>query len=96
VLRPGFAFKVEETSGRQRKQLLGKSARVIVTMGMPSLLYRQYFRAHSLKNLTRNILHFCGIHPVRLSLIGSIDQPNAAASRGNWLARVHRLGKAGR
>jgi putative NADPH-quinone reductase len=46
-----------------RKLLKGKSARIVVTMGMPTLFYRWYFRVHSLKNLERNILAFCGIRP---------------------------------
>jgi putative NADPH-quinone reductase len=38
------------------KFLSYKSARIIVTLGMPTLRYRWYFRAHSLRSLKRNIL----------------------------------------
>ena len=38
----------------------GKSARIVVTMGMPGFWYRWYFRAHSLRSLQRNILKFVG------------------------------------
>jgi len=47
VLRPGFAIKVEP-NGAWGKLLTGKSARIVVTMGMPAFVYRWYFGAHSL------------------------------------------------
>jgi putative NADPH-quinone reductase len=58
LLRPGFAFG-EAKAGRLPKQLLkGRSARIVVTMGMPAFFYRIYCRSHSVKNLRRNILEF--------------------------------------
>jgi putative NADPH-quinone reductase len=93
LLRPGFAIG-EAKAGRMWKKLLkGRSARVIVTMGMPAFFYRLYYRAHSAKSLKRNILEFCGIAPVRTTLIGTVDSPTA---RELWLAKVRALGAAGR
>ena len=63
-----------------------------MTMGMPGLFYRWYFRAHSVKSLERNILKFCGIVPIRLSIVGSVEAMGAAG-RGGWLARMQRLGR---
>ena len=66
VARPGFAFLREGGSTAfTKKGLTGRSARVVVTMGMPVLVYRWYFLAHSLKSLERNILGFVGISPIR-------------------------------
>lgn len=70
--------------------LKGRSARLIVTMGMPAFFYRLYYRAHSLKSLKRNILEFCGIAPVRASLVGTVE---AAGHRELWLAKVQALGR---
>ena len=78
--------------GFARKLLGGRSARIVVTMGMPGLFYRWYFRAHSVKSLERNILKFCGIAPIRLSIVGSVEAMGAAG-RGGWLARMQRLGR---
>ena len=55
VARPGFAVGPEGAKPVGRKPLSGRSARVVVTMGMPALVYRWYFRAHSVKSLERNI-----------------------------------------
>ena len=91
VLRPGFAIG-ETQEGRIGKKLLkGRSARLIVTMGMPAFFYRVYYRAHSVKSLKRNILEFCGISPVRASLVGTVD---SATARHLSLAKVQMLGRS--
>jgi len=93
LFRPGFAFSREESSGAMgRKLLTGKSARIIVTMGMPALFYRWFFRAHSLKSLERNILKFVGIRPVRTTLFGLVEGVSAGR-RERWLSRARTLGK---
>jgi putative NADPH-quinone reductase len=74
VARPGFAFKAVGENPYGQKGLTGRSARVVVTMGMPALLYRWYFRAHSVKSLERNVLGFVGMSPVRETLIGQVDK----------------------
>jgi hypothetical protein len=52
--------------------LTGKSARFVITTGMPVLVYRRYFRAHRPKHLERNILRFSGIRPIRESPSGMV------------------------
>jgi len=92
VARPGFAFRREQGSPFGQKGLAGRSARVVVTMGMPALVYRFYFRAHSVKSLERNILGFVGISPVHETLIGQVDTLDEAG-RAKWLATMARLGR---
>jgi putative NADPH-quinone reductase len=89
VLRPGFAF--EAGASMRPAVLSGKSARIVVTMGMPSLIYRWYFGSHSLKSLERNILKFVGIRPVRATLIGSIESGGAPRHK-KFLEKVRQLG----
>ncbi|WP_136419610.1 MULTISPECIES: NAD(P)H-dependent oxidoreductase [Oxalobacteraceae] len=92
VARPGFAFAGEGKNPLAHKGLTGRSARVVVTMGMPAAVYRWYFRAHSVKSLERNILGFVGIAPIRETLIGMTGDlhPEAAAK---WLNRLQKLGR---
>jgi putative NADPH-quinone reductase len=92
VARPGFAFGTEGGNPFGRKGLAGRSARVVVTMGMPAFVYRHYFRAHSIKSLERNILGFVGIAPVRETLVGSVEALDAAG-RAGWLAKLRKLGR---
>ena len=93
VFRPGFAMDLDP-GGRWRRRLTGKSARIVVTMGMPATVYRVWFRAHSLKSLERNILAFVGIKPVRATLIGMVEQSDAR--RRKWLERLTALGRQAR
>jgi putative NADPH-quinone reductase len=69
VFRPGFAFKMAKPGKMWTKRHRGKTARIIVTMGMPAPVYRWYLGAHSLKSLERNILGFSGIGPNQGELV---------------------------
>jgi len=92
VLRPGVALSHPDERGRVHKLLAGRSARVVVTMGMPAFVYRWYFRAHTVKALERNILGFVGFAPVHETLIGSVESIDDAG-RGKWLGRLAALGR---
>ncbi|BAK77746.1 NAD(P)H dehydrogenase (quinone) [Pseudogulbenkiania sp. NH8B] len=94
VFRPQFAFDLSKGKG-WRKRLSGKSARIVVTMGMPAPIYRWYFGAHGLKSLKRSILGFSGIGPIRDSLIGMVETEDGER-RGRWLETLRRLGREGR
>lgn len=95
VFRPDFAYEKAE-SGQMWTQLLkGKSARIIVTMGMPASVYRWYFGAHGLKNLERNILGFVGVKPIRATLIGMVEALSEK-TRKRRLSKVERLGEFGK
>jgi putative NADPH-quinone reductase len=79
VMRPGFAFAYGTGKSVAKKLLAGKSARIVVTMGMPSIFFRLYYRSHSVRSLARNILGFVGYKPVRVSLIGNVEGMSAQA-----------------
>lgn len=79
-----------DVSGRGwTMKLKGKSARLIVTMGMPAIMYRLMFGAHGVKGVARSILGFAGVDPVRLTLFGGAGGPNTAE---RWLREVRTLG----
>jgi putative NADPH-quinone reductase len=91
VARPGFAFK-PGSGAPAAGPLKGKSARVIVTMGMPAFAYRWVFFKHSLTSLKRNVLGLVGISPVRETIIGAVE----TTDHKKWLERVRSLGRAAR
>ena len=94
VARPGFAFAAASAGGMGHKLLGGRSARVVVTMGMPTLVYRWYFQAHSVRSLERNILGFVGIGPIHRTLIGMVESMTDKR-RAGWFASLHDLGAQG-
>ena len=93
TLRPGFAFDYLD-GGKINMHLTGKSARIVLTMGMPALAYRLWFGAHSLKSFERNILKFTGIRPVRRSLYGMVEA-TSDQQRQKWLDEIRALGHHG-
>ena len=94
VARPGFALSRSSEGGPPKKMLAGRSARVVVTMGMPALVYRWYFRAHSLKALERNMLGFVGFAPIHETLVGNVEG-QSDQQREAWLGKLRRLGQEG-
>ena len=92
VARPGKAYAAEQ-KGFPRKLLTGRSARLIVTMGMPAFFYRFWFRAHGLRGLERSILNFVGIAPCRESLFGMVDGVSESR-RQKWFNVLRKLGAA--
>lgn len=94
TIRPGFAFDAAQ-NGWPKKLLQGRSARIIVTMGMPAFWYRWYFLSHSLRSLERNILKFCGIKPIGESIFGMVEAASDA-QRAKWIEKTRELGRKAR
>jgi len=94
VARPNFAFSGEGKNPFAHKALKGRSARVVVTMGMPAVIYRWFFLAHSLKSLERNILNFVGIKPVKDTIIGMAGNMDAV-SINKWVGKLQHMGNKG-
>lgn len=90
IARGGFALKTEGR-GFPHGVLKGRSARVIVTMGMPALLYRLIYGAHGVKAFNRSILGISGIRPVRTTLLGGIG--SAFAKPEAMMAAMRELGR---
>ncbi len=90
VFRPGVALSYGK--GFPKPLFKGKSARVVVTMGMPALAYRWYFGAHSLKSLERNILKFVGMKPVRDTVFGMVEN-TGSDGRKRWLEMMKDYGR---
>lgn len=94
VFRPDFAVSKAAPGTMRIKLLTGRSARVVVTMGMPALVYQCFFRAHSLKNLERNILGFSGIGPIKSSVIGMVEAEDDT-NRRKWILKMREFGVRG-
>ncbi|WP_248925255.1 NAD(P)H-dependent oxidoreductase [Paenibacillus hamazuiensis] len=91
VFLPGFAYKYREDSPLWDRLLKGKSARLIVTMDTPSWYNRLIYRHAGHRVMKNNILHFCGIKPVRITEISPINS-SSESQRASWLQKVRRLG----
>lgn len=94
VLQPDL-LRVHAGGGKVSwKVFKGKSARIIMTMGMPGWFYRFYYGAHALKLVKRNILQFIGIGPVRSTIYGMVETAGDE-KRKEWLREIEALGHQG-
>ncbi|RUM95973.1 flavodoxin family protein [Pseudaminobacter arsenicus] len=94
VMRPGLAFAYPDTGkdGFAKTLLKGRSARIVVTMGMPAPVYRLWYLGHGVAGMRRNILNFVGINPVRETLFGLVEGVSDT-KRKKWIATVRSLGE---
>ena len=92
TMRPGFAYRYRE-KGLPEKLMKGRSARLVVTMGMPTLAYRFWYMEHGVKRITQGVLGFVGFSPVRTTYFGMIEQASLA-KRASWLEQMRALGQA--
>ena len=76
-------------------RMKGKSLRIIVTMGMPGLVYKTWFGAHSLKGFEQGIFGMSGFKPIHHKVIGTVgvDDPE---KHEKWLSEVRELGTQGK
>jgi len=78
VVRPGFGF-VERGPGERPKRLLsGRSARIIVTRGMPELFEEVDRSERSIRSVASDVLGLCGVRPVRITMLGGPDTLTSA------------------
>jgi putative NADPH-quinone reductase len=92
IFRPGFAMEYRKR-GFPKRLLAGRSARIVVTMGMPVLMYRWYFGAYGVRSFERSMLSFAGIRPIRESLYGLTFADEKKRTR--WIEDMRRHGRRG-
>jgi NAD(P)H dehydrogenase (quinone) len=88
---PGIAFEYVDNSIWWKKNLKGKSARIITTMDQPVWYYRLYNRQPGIIQLKKAILKYCGVAPVSVTAIGNVKR-STENQRIKWIGRVQRLG----
>ena len=92
IFRPGFAMEYKK-GGFPKRLLAGRSARIVVTMGMPALLYRWYFGAYGVRGFERSVLSFAGIRPIRENLYGLTVADDR--KRARWIENMRTHGARG-
>ena len=95
VFRYGVALSAPGTGKGLKGLLVGRSARVIVTMGMPAFIFRLVFFSHGLKCVSRGVLWISGFRPIRETALGPAEGRDPG-QRLQWLAQMRRLGAAAR
>ena len=74
--------------------LEGKTARIIVTMDTPQILYRLLYSAPSVNQLKKTTLEFCGVKPVKVNQFAPV-KGSTQEKRESWIKTAHVLGLKG-
>jgi putative NADPH-quinone reductase len=94
IVRPGFAFSTRRLGSWPVPFWRGKSARIVVTMGMPKLAYWLYYGIGA-RNPQRIVLATSGFKHIRTTLIGSAETMSDT-DRAQWIVHVRTLGHKAR
>ncbi|MBL7052763.1 MAG: NAD(P)H-dependent oxidoreductase [Candidatus Marinimicrobia bacterium] len=86
-----FAFEYTKKGG-YRKLLTGKTAHLIMTMDAPPWYYKIVCGNAWQSIMKKNVLGFCGIKPVKITMFGSVKQSDNNI-RKQWLEKVENLAK---
>jgi putative NADPH-quinone reductase len=92
LLRYGFSWSSPQAA--MSSVLTGKSARLIVTMGMPTPVFRFLLGSHGLAGLEKGLFLVTGVGPVRRTLLGGAHD-DAPQRKAKWLALAEDLGRRG-
>lgn len=95
VFTSGFAFSFyEDGEGAGHEELLDdKTAELIVTMDMPTWVYRWIYRRPGTNALKRATLGFAGIETTRVTYFGPVDD-STVPQRARWIDKATRLGNS--
>ncbi|WP_321501492.1 NAD(P)H-dependent oxidoreductase [Breoghania sp.] len=93
VFHRDTAFE-DNDGGFPHGRFKGRTARLVVTMGMPAFFYRLWYRAHGLKGFERNVLAMVGMKPLKAILFGGAGTADEATRKG-WLEKMEELGREG-
>lgn len=91
VFEMGWAAEKLDRPPWYRPLLKGRSARVVVTMQMPVVVYRFVAGARSARTFSKQILEHSGIVPVRRSYFGMVET-STPERRAEWIAEMRGLG----
>jgi len=95
VARGEFFLEAGDDDHKWPKRMMkGKSARIVVTMGMPAIAYKTLFAGASLKAVERGLFGISGFKPVRHTVLGGVDGAKEEQYK-IWLSEIRELGYMG-
>lgn len=95
VFLPGFAYKIIRPF-KLVKLLPGRSAHIITTLNAPPFIHKLLFGATGIKSLKNSVLKFCGINPVKVTMLGPVGgstNEKAKLNRQRWIENIKNMGQ---
>ncbi len=88
---PGMAFRYRENSVWWDKLLSGKTGHIITSIDQPAIYYWLAFGRPSINQLKKSILQFCGVDPVRVTVVTNVRTATPEKIR-QWIEKAEKLG----
>ncbi|WP_430404361.1 NAD(P)H-dependent oxidoreductase [Hyphomonas sp.] len=93
--RAEFFLAASDSAHKWPEQMMkGKSARTVITMGMPGLVYRFGMDAGSLRALERGVLGLSGFKPLHHTILGGAGDVDEAKFK-RWCTDMRVFGREG-
>lgn len=93
VLLPGFTFAYHDTDTWWDRNMVGRSADVIITMDTPPFALRLLYGNSIIHRWKKQILEFCGMKPVRIVPLGQVKRGGAEKHAAKWSAKIKQLAR---
>ncbi|WP_394728245.1 NAD(P)H-dependent oxidoreductase [Altererythrobacter sp. GH1-8] len=90
---PGFTFAYHENDTWWDKNMVGRSADVIITMDTPPWYHRLAHGNAIIHRWKKQMLEFCGMKPVRILPLGQVKFGGAEKHAHKWQARIEKLAR---
>lgn len=94
TLLPGYAFQYVSGNAFPKQLLTGKTARVVMLMDTPPWYYRLVQRSPAVKELSKPVLNFVGIKPVKFEMFGPVIH-SSDQTQNKWRSKVKSWARQG-
>jgi putative NADPH-quinone reductase len=94
VFRPDSTHTENHQAKPWERQVSLKTAHIVITMGVPDIIYRSYFLSPGTESIEGNILAFSGIKVIQQTIIGGVDSIDNS-ERKQWLDKMELSGRSG-
>ncbi len=91
VILSGAAFRYREKNALPKKLLVGRTARIVMTMDSPTWWNRLAYRNAAETSLKRAILGYCGVKTTGITRFSPVRFSDET-TRSRWIARSAALG----
>ncbi|MEL7445142.1 MAG: NAD(P)H-dependent oxidoreductase [Pseudomonadota bacterium] len=90
---PGFTFAYHEDDTWWDRNMVGRSADVLITMDTPPFFLRLAYGNSIIHRWKKQILGFAGFKPVRILPLGQVKFGGAEKHAAKWTAKVEKLAR---
>jgi NAD(P)H dehydrogenase (quinone) len=91
VFLSGFAFRYRPTGKLWDRLLVGRTARIVMTMDSPRAWNRIVYRNAAETSLRRGVLGYCGVRTIGVTRFAEVRH-RSDATRAGWIRRMATLG----